>query len=140
MDFKKIFEEVMAEQQEIALATSVAEQPNVRIVNFLYSPERKVVYFSTFEGNDKVNEMSVNSKISFTTIVGEGDDAHVRVLEGRAKRSERSLKDIADPLIKKFPFYAEIIDNSAEHIVVFELSFNKAVVISGMEIREEIVI
>lgn len=140
MDFKKIFEEVMAKQQEIALATSIADQPNVRVVNFLYSPERKVVYFSTSKGSDKVKEMSVNSKISFTTIAGDGDNKHVRVLEGKAKRSAYSLKDIADQLIKKFPFYAGIIDNSAEHMAVFELSFDTAVVVSGMEIREEIVI
>lgn len=36
MDVKKEFLKIMSEQKEIALATSVNNIPNVRIVNFIY--------------------------------------------------------------------------------------------------------
>ena len=48
----------MAEQTEIALATSVDNIPNVRIVNFYFDPAENILYFSSFEGNDKIKEMN----------------------------------------------------------------------------------
>jgi uncharacterized pyridoxamine 5'-phosphate oxidase family protein len=36
MDNKKEFEKIMAETTEMALATSVENKPNVRILNFIY--------------------------------------------------------------------------------------------------------
>ena len=38
MDIKSEFLRIMAEQTEIALATSVNNVPNVRIVNFYFEP------------------------------------------------------------------------------------------------------
>ena len=138
MQAKETFLQVMAEQQEIALATSVGGQPNVRIVNFIYLPETKCVYFSTFKGNDKVGELRANDKVAFTTIVSDGDSSHVRVLEGVARESELSLQELAVPLIEKFPFYKEIIDHGADEMLVIEIHFDNAVLITGMESRVEI--
>ena len=57
MDVKKEFLKIMSEQKEIALATSVNNIPNVRIVNFIYDSTNNILYFSSFKGNDKIKEM-----------------------------------------------------------------------------------
>ena len=48
------FFRIMEQHTEIALATSTDNVPNVRIVNFYFDPQNKILYFSTFKGNDKV--------------------------------------------------------------------------------------
>ena len=47
----------MAEQTEIALATSVNNIPNVRIVNYYFDSNENILYFSSFKGNDKIKEI-----------------------------------------------------------------------------------
>lgn len=47
MNFSQEFNRIMLSQKELALATSVDNIPNVRIVNFYYNISKKgVVYFS----------------------------------------------------------------------------------------------
>ena len=50
MNVKTEFLRIMAEQTEIALATTVDNIPNVRIVNFYFDPTKNILYFSSFEG------------------------------------------------------------------------------------------
>ena len=62
MDIKAEFLRIMAEQTEIALATSVNNVPNVRIVNFYFESTENILYFSSFKGNDKVKEINANPR------------------------------------------------------------------------------
>lgn len=57
MNTKTEFLRIMAEQKEMALATSVNNIPNVRIVNFYFDPSESILYFSSFKDNDKVKEI-----------------------------------------------------------------------------------
>lgn len=57
MDVKKEFLKIMSEQKEIALATSVNNIPNVRIVNFVFDSTNNTLYFASFKDNDKIKEM-----------------------------------------------------------------------------------
>ena len=45
MDFSQEFNRIMAHQTDIALATSVQDIPNVRIVSFYYDPQKKGILF-----------------------------------------------------------------------------------------------
>ena len=65
MNTKTEFLRIMAEQKEIALATSVNNIPNVRIVNFYFDPSENILYFSSFKDNDKVKEIEENPSITF---------------------------------------------------------------------------
>lgn len=49
------FFRIMEQQTEIALATSADNVPNVRIVNFYFDPQSKILYFSTFKGNHLID-------------------------------------------------------------------------------------
>ncbi|MDU7339075.1 MAG: pyridoxamine 5'-phosphate oxidase family protein [Clostridium sp.] len=131
MDTKKEFTRLMATQSEIALATCVENQPNVRIVNFYYDEEREVLYFTSFADNEKVKEFESNNKISFTTIPHQGNE-HIKA-QGCVKKSSRTIFDIAEHFIKKIPDYKDTIEQAGQYLILFEITFDTAMVTLDFE-------
>ena len=129
-DFKRI----MDETYKIALATSVDNIPNVRVVNFCDIPEnRNVIYFASFRGLPKTLEVSQNNIVAFTTIpVSEESAEHIRVKNATVKKSDLTIYDLKDEFIKKQPSYEETIAQAGEMLDVYEISFNEASVILGL--------
>ena len=123
---KTEFLRIMAEQTEIALATSVNNVPNVRIVNFYFDPCENILYFSSFKDNDKVKEIEENPSIAFTTIPHTGNQ-HVKA-KGLAKRSSKTVVDMAEHFIAKVPDYKKTIDYAGESLILFEVRFDIAIV------------
>lgn len=126
MNTKTEFLRIMAEQKEIALATSVNNIPNVRIVNFYFDPSENILYFSSFKDNDKVKEIEENPSITFTTIPHTGNQ-HVKA-KGLAKRSSKTIFDMAEHFIAKVPDYKKTIDYAGESLILFEVRFDTAIV------------
>lgn len=126
MNTKTEFLRIMAEQKEIALATSVNNIPNVRIVNFYFDPSENILYFSSFKDNDKVKEIEENPSITFTTIPHTGNQ-HVKA-KGLAKRSSKTVVDMAEHFITKVPDYKKTIDYAGESLILFEVRFDTAIV------------
>lgn len=117
MNIKTEFLKIMAEQTEIALATSVDNIPNVRIVNFYFEPAENILYFSSFEGNDKIKEMNSNPYVTFTTIPHSGNE-HVKA-KGMVKKSSKSIFDVAEQFIAKIPGYKDTIEYAGESLILF---------------------
>ena len=126
MNTKTEFLRIMAEQTEMALATSVNNVPNVRIVNFYFDPCENILYFSSFKDNDKVQEIEENPSIAFTTIPHTGNQ-HVKA-KGLAKRSSKTVVDMAEYFIAKVPDYKRTIDYAGESLILFEVRFDTAIV------------
>ncbi|MFT4105774.1 MAG: pyridoxamine 5'-phosphate oxidase family protein [Lacrimispora sp.] len=126
MNTKREFIRLMDTQTEIALATCVDGQPNVRIVNFFFDEEAKSILFSTFEDNDKVKEFEINDQVAFTTIPHQGNE-HVRA-KGRVQRSSRTVFDAAKYFIGKIPDYKDTIEQAGDYLVLYEIVFESAVV------------
>lgn len=126
MNIKTEFLKIMAEQTEIALATSVDNIPNVRIVNFYFEPAENILYFSSFEGNDKIKEMNSNPYVTFTTIPHSGNE-HVKA-KGMVKKSSKSIFDVAEQFIAKIPGYKDTIEYAGESLILFEVRFDTAIV------------
>ena len=126
MNTKAEFLKIMSEQTEIALATSVNNVPNVRIVNFYFDPEENVLYFSSFKENDKVKEIEANPHVAFTTIPHSGNE-HVKA-KGIVQKSSKTIFDVADQFIAKVPNYKNTIEHAGESLVLFEIKFDTAVV------------
>lgn len=128
MDFLKDFDQIMTKQSELALATSVDNFPNVRIVNFYYDTAKKgVVYFSTFGNNPKVGEFEKNSSVSFTTVPSDATE-HVRVNRAQVRKSDNTIYDLKDRFVEKMPDYESIIEQAGSQIVLYEIHFNEATV------------
>ena len=126
MNTKAEFLKIMSEQTEIALATSVNNAPNVRIVNFYYDPEDNALYFSSFEENDKIKEIKANPHVAFTTIPHSGNE-HVKA-KGIVQKSSKTIFDVANQFIAKVPNYKNTIEYAGESLVLFEVRFDTAVV------------
>ena len=126
MNTKTEFLKIMAEQTEIALATSVDNIPNVRIVNFYFEPAENILYFSSFEGNDKIKEINSNPYVAFTTIPHSGNE-HVKA-KGMVKKSSKTIFDVAEQFIAKIPGYKDTIEYAGESLILFEVRFDTAIV------------
>ncbi|MBF0899414.1 MAG: pyridoxamine 5'-phosphate oxidase family protein [Atopobium sp.] len=126
MNTKAEFLKIMSEQTEIALATSVNNVPNVRIVNFYFDPEENALYFSSFKENDKVKEIEANPHVAFTTIPHSGNE-HVKA-KGIVQKSSKTIFDVAEQFIAKVPNYKNTIEHAGESLVLFEIKFDTAVV------------
>ncbi|MDR2117786.1 MAG: hypothetical protein LBP87_15525 [Planctomycetaceae bacterium] len=131
MDGKKEFEKIMSKTERIALASSVNDMPNVRIVNFVYLTNDKVLHFLSDKGDPKEKEFAKNSNVAFITIPSKGL-AHVRVHNATVKKSKKSIADVQDEFIKKMPWYKEnILEHNGKNMVLYEIHFSKATVLAG---------
>ena len=129
MNFLEEFQDIMKSQQEIALATSVSDVPNVRIVNFVYLEEIPwVVYFASFKDNDKIKEYSDNPRVSFTTIPHD-EMRHIRVSKATVQRSNKTIFDLQDAFVNKIPWYDETISFWWEDLWLYEIHFEEVKVI-----------
>ena len=126
MNIKTEFLKIMAEQTEIALATSVNNIPNVRIVNYYFDSDENILYFSSFKGNDKIKEIESNPYVAFTTIPLSGNE-HVKA-KGIVKQSSKTIFDVADQFIAKIPDYKNTIAFAGKSLILFELKFDTAIV------------
>ncbi|MBL4934204.1 pyridoxamine 5'-phosphate oxidase family protein [Clostridium sp. YIM B02515] len=133
MDFLNEFNRIMEGTKNIALATSVDDIPNVRIVNFYYNPEnRGVVYFASFKGSSKLLEFSNNNKTSFTTVPVDSSE-HVRVINALVQKSNLTIYDLKEEFVKKHPDYEVTISQAGHMLEVYELHFKEANVILGIK-------
>ena len=126
MNIKTEFLKIMAEQTEIALATSVDNIPNVRIVNFYFEPAENILYFSSFKRNDKIKEINSNPYVAFTTVPHSGNE-HVKA-KGMAKKSSKTIFDVAEQFIAKIPGYKDTIEYGGESLILFEVKFETVIV------------
>ena len=128
MEAKKEFLRMINECEEIALATSIHDFPNVRIVNYYYDEKNNVMYFATYTGREKISEFWKNNNVSFTTIpVNRGKREHIRA-RGHVRESKKSILDLREEFSNKMADFAEIIDKYSNDLKVYEIRFSEVTV------------
>lgn len=129
----KKYQEVLGSTNEIALATSVENIPNVRIVNYCYNPEQPdILYFASDRSNQKVKEIAQNNVIAFTTIPSEGIP-HIRSIKATVQKSSYTINDMAQLFISAIAGYDETIAAIGDTLDVFEIKVSEAIIIEGFE-------
>ena len=124
MDIREEFEKSMTKSTTMALATSVDNMPNVRILNFVYIIEKKLLYFQSKKGDKKENEFMKNNFVAFTTIPKDGL-AYVRVNGAIVKKSLKTIFDVKEKFVEKMPFYKDFIEKNGNTMDLYELQFSK---------------
>ncbi|HWR30173.1 MAG TPA: pyridoxamine 5'-phosphate oxidase family protein [Negativicutes bacterium] len=133
MDYKQVFFKILSNTNQIALATSVDNIPNVRIVSFYHDVNRpEVIYFASDRKNQKVAEFKKNNRIAFTTIPREGIP-HARSHNAIIQKSKFSIDEMKDAFIAKVPGYDRTIAAIGESLDVFEIHVQEAFVIVDFE-------
>ena len=128
MEAKKEFLRMINECEEIALATSIHDFPNVRIVNYYYDEKNNVMYFATYTGREKISEFWKNNNVSFTTIpMNRGKREHIRA-RGHVRESKKSILDLREEFSNKMADFAEIIDKYSKDLKVYEIKFSELTV------------
>ena len=128
MEAKKEFLRMINECEEIALATSIHDFPNVRIVNYYYDEKNNVMYFATYTGREKISEFWKNNNVSFTTIpMNRGKREHIRA-RGHVRESEKSILDLRTEFSNKMADFAEIIEKYSKDLKVYEIKFSEVTV------------
>ena len=128
MEAKKEFLRMINECEEIALATSIHDFPNVRIVNYYYDEKNNVMYFATYTGREKISEFWKNNNVSFTTIpMNRGKREHIRA-RGHVRESKKSILDLRKEFSNKMADFAEIIDKYSNDLKVYEIKFSEVTV------------
>ncbi len=125
MEFMQAFQEIMTNTREIALATSVDHSPNVRIVDYYWCNQCNVVYFCTMKQTAKVAELEKNSKVSFIT-VPVNTMAFVRVSDAVAKISSKSMEDMKDTFVGKYPQFEGMFAMGLDKFELYEITFTTA--------------
>ena len=128
MEAKKEFLRMINECEEIALATSIHDFPNVRIVNYYYDEKNNIMYFATYTGREKISEFWKNNNVSFTTIpMNRGKREHIRA-RGHVRESKKSILDLRTEFSNKMADFAEIIDKYSKDLKVYEIKFSEVTV------------
>ena len=128
MEAKKEFLRMINECEEIALATSIHDFPNVRIVNYYYDEKNNIMYFATYTGREKISEFWKNNNVSFTTIpMNRGKREHIRA-RGHVRESKKSILDLREEFSNKMTDFAEIIDKYSKDLKVYEIKFSEVTV------------
>lgn len=128
MEAKKEFLRMINECEEIALATSIHDFPNVRIVNYYYDEKNNVMYFATYTGREKISEFWKNNNVSFTTIpMNRGKREHIRA-RGHVRESKKSILDLREEFSNKMVDFAKIIDKYSNDLKVYEIKFSEVTV------------
>lgn len=127
MEPKEQLAEVLKGTSLIALATSVGDEPNVRIMDIFFDEKRNVVIFPTSSLSRKVKEFEANDTVAFTTIP-QGPGPVVRVQNATVSKSDWSIDEIKDSLIEKRPGFEMLLKGFGENVVVYEIFFTKAVI------------
>ena len=128
MEAKKEFLRMINECEEIALATSIHDFPNVRIVNYYYDEKNNIMYFATYTGREKISEFWKNNNVSFTTIpMNRGKREHIRAM-GHVRESEKSILDLREEFSNKMADFGEIIDKYSKDLKVYEIKFSEVTV------------
>ncbi|MDR2891723.1 MAG: pyridoxamine 5'-phosphate oxidase family protein [Deltaproteobacteria bacterium] len=133
MDSISKYKTILGNTNTIALATSVMNNPNVRIVNFYFNQKQpNILYFASDRKNCKVEEFTRNNIIAFTSIPNEGIH-HVRSVKATVQKSKQTINDMAQSFISAIPGYDETINAIGDTLDVFEIHISEAMVISDFE-------
>lgn len=119
---KNDFIKIMNSQSEMALATSVNNIPNVRIITFYFNANINTIFFTSFKNNKKIKEFQINQNVGFTTISKNGVE-HVKG-NGIIKESSKNIIDLSNNFINKIPDYKKLIENFSEHLILFEIKID----------------
>lgn len=133
MDLRKVFEQVMAQTVNMALATSVEDKPNVRVVTFGYSPSAPdTLYFTSFKGNNKTKEFDKNESVACMPLP-ENPDVHAQVrIFGKVQKSKLSVPEVISFIRGKAPSDADTIEQGRDMMEAYEINFKEAFVTMGM--------
>lgn len=133
MELLNVFEKEMEACVNMALATSVDGQPNVRVVTFAYDPNQKgKVFFTTFKGNKKIEEFAQNPKVACIFLPTKPEAETQARIFGTVQQSDIGIDRVIELVAEKFPGDADTLKMAGDGLSIYEVCFDEAYVTIGM--------
>ncbi|NOU80442.1 pyridoxamine 5'-phosphate oxidase family protein [Paenibacillus sp. LMG 31459] len=137
MEYVQGFKEIMEVSAHLALATSMDNKPNVRVMSHFYDQQKGIVYVSTIKQSPKTAEFASNDKVAFTTLP-EPAGRLVRVTDAIVKKSGHTVYDLKTGFTKNNPAFESTLEKMGPMFDVYEFHFNEAIVTLGPMRMEKI--
>lgn len=134
MNHKEAFSQIMRTTENMALATSVENMPNVRVVTYVYDEKYpNSVFFTTFKGNQKIAEFEKNENVAILPLPESVDaPAQVRIF-GKVRKASIPLAEVGQMIAVKTPHFADTLAQAGPMLEPYEVVFDKASVTIGMD-------
>ncbi|MFD1318379.1 hypothetical protein [Loigolactobacillus zhaoyuanensis] len=124
--------QVLGGANKLAYATSLANIPNLRIVNFVWDPTTPaVLYFASVHDSSGVEEFLASDKIAFSTVPEIGN-AHVASNHAVGQASQRTLAAMQDQFLTQVPDFAHVLDLIGPRLALYEIQMTSAEVDLGL--------
>lgn len=135
MNYLTELKEVNTKSANLALATSIDNIPNVRIVTFVWKEETpNILYFATGKDNKKIQDIIKNSNVAFTTIPNNPEDVpHLRSNDAIVKKSKLVLTDLSELFIQKLDSYQQTIDVMGDILEIYEIEIKNAILVASYD-------
>lgn len=134
MTAQEVFNQEMTQNTNLALASAVDNQPNVRVISFVFDENTpSKVYFSTHAMTAKVKEFSQNEKVAAVLLPDKPNADNSVRFAGTVKKSELSIPEFGKMMVKKLPQMAAMYENANPgEIFIYEINYPTAQVTIGM--------
>lgn len=128
------FNRILSEAEKIALATSMDNIPEVRIVRAVYDAEQPgVMYISTSEKSPKALSFRENKYVAFTTL----GDEYVRAKEAVVEQVTENTDRLKDYMSEKNPEYKTVFADHKNRLF-FAIRFDTAMVKTAQDAEPQI--
>lgn len=118
------FNRILSGAEKIALATSMDNMAEVRIVRAVYDEDKPgSLFISTSERSPKALAFRENKYVAFTTL----DDEYVRAKEAIVEQVTEDTDRLRDYMAKKNPDYQKLFAEKKNRLF-FEIHFDTAMV------------
>ena len=124
---KEEFQATLAAAPFIALASSVDDVPNVRLMDVMYDSDTNTLLFPTSRKTPKAAEFAQNGTVAFTTMPSK--TGLIRVQNATVEETDISVDEIKDRLIEKRPHFSHLMKMISQDPVVYRIRFTSGVLI-----------
>ncbi|WP_125764064.1 pyridoxamine 5'-phosphate oxidase [Companilactobacillus hulinensis] len=131
-----LLKQVAGTTNKIALGTSIDNQANVKIVNFVWYEETPdTLYFSSVAGTKGVADYERNPDVAFITIPNSDmiGNPYIRAQHVTLQRSDKTMKELLPQYLETVPNYQKVWDMIGSKLEVFELKLHDVYVDPGLD-------
>ncbi len=133
MEKYAVYNRVLNSSNVVALATSVGNVPNVRLLTCVHDEDKPgIIYFATENNSRKVEEFWDNSRVALTSIPSDGV-CHIRSNDAVIEKSALTVYDLRDKFAAAHKGYDGIIESVGDVLDVYEISIKNCLVCTEMD-------
>ncbi|APX73168.1 pyridoxamine 5'-phosphate oxidase [Companilactobacillus allii] len=137
-----LLKQVLTTTNKIALSTSIDNQANVKIVNFVWfdnTPD--TLYFSSVRGTNGVADYDKSPSVAIITIPNSDTigNPYIRTQNVTLQHSDKVMKDLLPRYLETVPNYQKVWELIGPKLQVFELKLRDVYVDAGLD-KEKVIL